>query len=231
VVETKTDEKDRIARILTVQRGVFSTEVRHTKRRALTLFNRLGEKATVYVRHTVAPGYTLSKSPGGDERLGSAHLFKVEIEPNAKAEIAIEEETPLYRTTDIRASGGMDLVRAFVDGLSDGPLKAEVAQLVKAQQEIGTLEQRIATTREQMGEFRARMDELHGQLVTLKAVKTAGPLMQHLEKKLAEVSDKLSQATVDVVGLEEKLMVARIHFQDGVAELTLDKDGSKVAAR
>ena len=29
------------------------------------------------------------------------------------------------------------------------------------------------------------MDELHAQLVTLKAVKTAGPLMTHLEKKLS----------------------------------------------
>ena len=50
---------------------------------------------------------------------------------------------------------------------------------------MANIEQQIATTREQMGEYRARMDELHAQIVTLKAVKTAGPLMQNLEKKLA----------------------------------------------
>lgn len=77
-----------------------------------------------------------------------------------------------------------------------------------------------------------RMDELHAQLVTLKAVKTAGPLMAHLEKKLQEVSEKLSKATVDVVSLQEKAMVARISFQTGVGDLTLDaKDDRATAAK
>jgi len=74
-----------------------------------------------------------------------------------------------------------------------------------------------------MAEYRERMDELHNQIFTLKAVKTAGPLMASLEKKMQEVSDKLSKATIDVVSQQEALMVARIHFQDGVADLTLEK--------
>ena len=80
-----------------------------------------------------------------------------------------------------------------------------------------------------MGEYRQRMDELHVQIVTLRTVKTAGPLMVNLEKKLPEVSDKLSKATIDVVSLEEKLMLARIKFQDGVADLSLESDANKVA--
>ncbi|GAF91958.1 unnamed protein product, partial [marine sediment metagenome] len=60
-------------------------------------------------------------------------------------------------------------------------------------------------------------------LVTLKAVRTAGPLMAHLERKLQEVSEKLSKATVDVVSLQEKQMVARIQFQTGVGDLSLDR--------
>jgi uncharacterized coiled-coil DUF342 family protein len=89
---------------------------------------------------------------------------------------------------------------------------------------MANTEQHIGTMRDQMGEYRARMDELHAQIVTLRAVKTAGPLMASLEKKLQEVSDKLSKATIELVALQEKLMVARIKFQDGVADLTLDKD-------
>ena len=68
-----------------------------------------------------------------------------------------------------------------------------------------------------------RMDELHVQIVTLRAVKSAGPLMRSLETKLSEVSDKISKATIDLVTLQEKQMIARIHFQDGVADLTLEK--------
>ena len=45
--------------------------------------------------------------------------------------------------------------------------------------------------------------------------------MQSLEAKMQEFSDKLSRATIGLVALEEKRMVARIHFQDGVADLSL----------
>ena len=55
--------------------------------------------------------------------------------------------------------------------------------------------------------------------------------MQSLENKLAEVSDKLSKATMDLVALEEKLMVTRVKFQDGVADLSLEPKSEAVAAR
>jgi hypothetical protein len=47
------------------------------------------------------------------------------------------------------------------------------------------------------------------------------------------VSDRLSKSTIDVVSLEEKLMLARIRFQDGVADLSLEAgrpNGASVAS-
>ncbi len=229
LVERKENEVDAISRILTVQRGVFSTEVQHTRRSTLILNNRLGEKATVYIRHTVAEGYKLTKSPAGRERLGGAYLFRVDIEPSAKLEVVIEEATPLFKTTDIRAAGGMDMVTAYLSSAAEGRLKSAVNELLKLHKEMANTDQQIATTRDAMAEYRSRMDELHNQVVTLKLVKTAGPLMASLEKKLQEVSDKLSKATIDLVALQEKLMVARIKFQDGVADLSLEKSEEKKA--
>jgi hypothetical protein len=224
VVDHKEAERDEIARILTVQRGVLSTQVQHTRKQTVTLHNRLAEKATVYLRHTVAAGYKLAKSPPVAERMGNADLFRVELAPNAKVDVDIEESTPVLRTTDLRSPEGLDLVKAFVSSsAAEGPLKASVAELLQIHRESANMEQHIQTTREQMQEYRQRMDELHAQIVTLKMVKTAGPLMQSLEKKMQEVSDKLSKATIDVVALEEQLMVARVHFQDKVADLTLEK--------
>ena len=223
LVETKEGAVDKIAKIITVQRGVFSTEVQHTKRTTLTLHNRTAEKAFVYVRHTVPEGYALTKPADAKERLGNAHLLKVEIDPRSKKDLVIEETTPLFKSQDIRSNVGMDMVVAYLSqSATEGPLKTKVDDLLKIQREIGNIEQKITTMREQMEEYRARMDELHVQLVSLKAVKTAGPLMQSLEKKLDEVSEKLSKATVDLVIEQEKLMVAKIKFQDGVAELSLE---------
>lgn len=234
VVEKKNAERDDIARIITVNRGVFATEVKHTRKSSFTLYNRMGEKATVYVKHTVTPGYKLTKFPDtrspvpgasdSSDHLAGANLFRVELEPNGRADIDIEEATPVFRTTDIRTPDGLGLVRAYLSSAAlEGPLKAQVEQLLRLNGDMSKIEQQIATTREQMSEYRTRMDELHAQLVTLKAVKTAGPLMTHLEKKLQEISDQTSKATVEVVGLQEKLMVARVQFQNGVSELTLEK--------
>ncbi len=223
VVEHKEAERDEIARILTVQRGVLSTEVQHTRKQTVTLHNRLPEKAVVYLRHTVASGYKLTASPPVAERMGNASLFRVDVAPNAKVDVDIEEATPVTRTTDLRTADGLDMVKAFVSSDAvKGPLKAAVAELLQVNREMSNVQQHIETTKEQMQEYRQRMDELHAQIVTLKIVKSAGPLMLSLEKKLQEMSDKLSKATVDVVALEEQLMVAKVHFQDKVADLTLE---------
>lgn len=231
VVERKEDAKDAIARILTVQRGVFSTEVKHTRKTTLTLTNRMQDKATVYVRHSVAAGYKLAKAPKQQERIGESYLFRVDLPPSAKVDVEIEEDTPLFRSTDIRSDVGMEMVRVYLSSAAvDGKLKESVSKLLELQKEMGNLEQRMTTMREQMDEYRQRMDELHAQIVTLKAVKSGGPLMTSLEKKMGEVSDRLSKATIDLVALQEKMMVARIRFQDGVAELSLDKDEPAPAA-
>ena len=225
VVERKDETRDAIARILSVQRGVFSTEVRHTRKKTLSMTNRLQDKATVYVRHSVSPGFKLSKAPPSQERFGESYLFRIEIPAGAKVEVDIEEETPLFKSTDIRSNVGMEMVRVHLSSAAaSGPLKESVTKLLELQKEMANLEQRITTSREQMAEYRQRLDELHAQIVTLKVVKSGGPLMQSLEKKMQEVSDRISKATIDLVALQEKLMLARIRFQDGVSELSLEKE-------
>ena len=223
VVERKNDERDEIARIITVQRGVFSTEAKHTRRTTLTLFNRQDEKSVVYIRHTVQPGYKLTKAPAVSERMGLAHLFRVELAPKGKTEVEIEEVTPVFKTTDVRAADGMDLVRVYLlSAAGNEALRKQVAELLKLQKETANIEQQIETTREQMQEYRTRMDELHGQILSLREVRTGAVLLTALEKKMKDISDKVSGATIALVNLQETLMIARVHFQDAVAELTLE---------
>lgn len=229
VVERNDSERDSIHRIITVQRGVFHTELQHVRKSVFMLHNRLTDKAVVYVKHLVPAGYTLGKTIKATEKLGDAHLFRVEVEPGAKTELVIEESTPVFTTTDIRSVEGMGLIRAYLSSaVVEGSLKKQVDELLHLNTEMANIEQKIATTREQMAEYRTRMDELHAQIVTLRAVKTTtGALLNNLEKKLSEITDKLSKATVTVVSLQEQLMVARIRFQDGVAELTIEGQAGK----
>ena len=232
VIEEEGESADKIARIITAQRGILSTEMRHSKTKKLAITNKLSEPASVYIRHTVPKNFKLTKHPEDVERIGEAYLFRVDIPANGKVDVVIEEETPVFKTVDIRSQGGMELVRAFVSSAAlEGDVAGKLKSLLQLQKDLGNIEERIATQREQMGEYRTRMDELHAQLVTLKLVKTAGPLMKNLESKLAEVSDKVSKATVDLVSLEEERMIQRIKLQDGVAELSLEKREDTIAAK
>jgi hypothetical protein len=233
VVERKEAESDEIARILTVSRGVFSSEIKHTKKRTLTFFNRSGELGTVYVRHTPAVGYKFTNNvPKMDEKVGGAQLFRIEVPANGKVEAVIEEATPILRSTDIRTKVGLDLIRAYVSqGALDPTTKAKVNELIKLNAEMTTYEERLQLVREQQGEYRQRMEELHKQIFTLKAVKTAGPMMQALEKKMVEMSDRVSKATVEIVTLEEKVMVTRVRIQDGISELTMEPAPAPVATK
>jgi hypothetical protein len=167
-------------------------------------------------------GYKLVK-PAAAEKLGASQLFRVVIEAHKSAEFTTEEATPVERTIDIRSAGDMAAVRAYITSAQAAePLKSQLAKLTKIQQDIANDEQRAQTIREQMSAYRARVDELHVQIVTLRAVKTGGAIMRNLEKKMQEMSDRLSQSTISLASLEEKLLIARIGLQDGIAELTLE---------
>jgi hypothetical protein len=63
---------------------------------------------------------------------------------------------------------------------------------------------------------------LHGQILSLREVRTGAALLKALEKKMQDISDKVSGATIALVNLQERLMISRVHFQDAVAELTLE---------
>ena len=51
-------------------------------------------------------------------------------------------------------------------------------------------------------------------------------MLRHLQKKLQEMSEEVQKATIAVVDHQQKLMLARIRFADGVSELTLDNGGA-----
>ena len=221
LVEQERAEDDRITRILKVERGVLSTEAQRVRRLAFTLRSRMDEPAVVYVRHTVPPGYRLLAAPPQRERVGGAELLRVDVPARKSVEIVLEDATPVTRTTDLRTAEGAAMVRAYVQGPIDPKLKATLEGLVKRTEEMGNLEQRLSTAREVLSEYRGRAAELHAQLVTLRAVKSAGPVVTGLEKSWQQMNDKVAQQTALMVDLRERLTVAKVALQTGIAELTL----------
>ncbi len=224
VVDRDGSTGDRISRLLKLSRGVLTAEVQHQKTTKLKVTNRLGTPTTVLVRHNVARGWNVTKSPKVVEKFGDSHLFALEIGPHESKTIEIEEATPLTRTVDLRTPVGLDLVKVWIDSAKDAPDAVKgLKQALQFHQDMAKATETIESLRERADEYRNRLDELHAQLFSLKAVKTAGPLMTHLQTKMKEMSDKVSAGTLAIVSEQEKLLLAKVKFHDALAELTMER--------
>ena len=153
IVAVRKDEgRDSIARILSVQRGVFSCEVQHTRRIAYSLHNRLPEPAVVYVKHTVQDGYKLARRNQATRAPGFCQSLSGRPRGGGDAELVVDESTPIYKTIDLRSPADMDQVRLYLSSgaLGEAGLQGSLEELIKIQKNLGNVEQRIITTREQM---------------------------------------------------------------------------------
>jgi hypothetical protein len=232
VVERHDNDENKISKLVTLQRGILTAQVQHIRRKSLTLTNRLREPAQVFVRHTTQKGWTLlPDSPAAFERIGDAHLFKVDLKPLEVRTITISEATPMERTLDLNADVTLEMMKVFVEAPEGGAeIKEQLRKLLGIHKGLIDLAQEQESLRRRLGDYKERMDELHGQIVTLQAVKTGGDLMSHLKTKMRDISDRVQRTTIAIVDQEEKIMLARVQFQDALAEMSLSDVTAQASA-
>jgi len=222
VIERNDGEENKLSRLVTLQRGILTAEVQHIRTKKMTITNRLRESAKVYIRHTVNKGWALLKAPNAFERIGDAHLFEIHLKGGEVQTVEISEATPMQRTLDLNADVTLDMMKVYVE-MPDGTpeLKQQLKKLLSIHKGLVDLTEEQVSMRRRLGDYRERMDELHAQILTLQAVKTGSDLMSHLKAKMRDISERVQKTTIGLVDQEEKIMLARVQFQDTLAELTL----------
>ena len=221
---------DRMSKLVKLNRGALTAEVQHLRSTQLKITNRSHLTSTVLIRHTTPKGWQITSGPKPLEQLGDARLFAVEVPAGESRILKLEEATPLVRTVDLRSQVGVDLVRVYLQtAKEDDKVQTSMKKLLALFDDMAKAEMQIAHLRERGGEFRVRMDELENQIFSLKAVKTGGQLMVHLQQKMREISEKVQGTTLDIVKAQERMMLAKVSFQDELAELTLDQREPRTA--
>jgi len=233
VVEGKESGRDEIDRLVTVQRGVLTTEARRVRRTELALVNRGTSDATVYVRHAITDGYRLEKPASGFEKLRDAYLFPVKVPAGASTVLAVEEATPIQKTVDIGTAAGVGDLKLYLKSASklEPETRQRLEQIVEMHRAMAELDERIRTASLQTGTYRTRIEELNGQLVSLRRVPQAQVLSRNLAQKMDEISQRLQKLTIHVADLEGQLLAQRVSLEDRLAELTLAKADSAVASK
>ena len=227
VVDRQGADEDRIARLVTAQRGLVTAELQHRRTTHFTLTSRLGTPARVYLRHRLEPGWKLIDAPSRATSVGDSQLFEVDLGPGQTTTLAIAEATPVERTFDLGTDAALGMMQVYVDEPS---APAELKALLATHRTTAELADKIQTLRDQLAEYRTRAGELHAQLVSLKLVRTSGDLMEALRGKLRETSERIQKATIAVVDTQEQLMLTRVKFQNQLAELHLG-DATKSISR
>jgi hypothetical protein len=222
VVQRTGSEQQRIAKLETVERGVLTAEMQRRRTTHFVVSSRLGQPAKVFLRHKLEDGWTLTDAPPKRLEVGGSSMFEVDVPAKGTIDVAIVETAPLERSLALSSDSALDLMKVYLDEPDASPaLKAQLEALLATHRSAADLADRIATMREQLGEYKARSGELHAQLVTLKAVRTTGDLMDGLRGKLLETSNKVQKLTIAIVDAEEQLMLARAKFGNQLAELHL----------
>ncbi len=228
VADPEVKTREEIEKLVTIQRGIVSTETRRIRKTRLTVSNRGKQEAEVYVRHKVQKGFRLTKESRGSRadvaKMGGAHLFRVTVPAGEAVELVIEEWSPLMKTVDIRTDGGIRDIGLFLKKKTVTPeLRAKLEGIMKAHRDKENLQEKIRLAEEQLGVYRTRVDELNFQLMSLKKVRQAEKLRRHLTTKMEEISDKLQSLTISVTEQKGELMALRIGLQDRLADLSLEK--------
>ncbi len=224
-VDCELGAREEVDRLVTIERGIVHSEARTIRSTKLSLINRDGKAATVYVRHPITDGFKLEAPSTGVERLGGAYLFAVTVPANDSVQLAIEESTPIAKAIDIRTDEGAAELGLFLRSANqlDPELGSKLLHIVERHRAMVALAERIETIQTQSNVYRERIEEINAQLVSLRRVTQASELSRHLAKKMEEISQRLQKATIDVADLEAKRLTERVAMEDQLAELTLEK--------
>jgi len=224
IVDTEQATREQIDRLLTIERGIVHGEARSIRTTKLSLSNRDGKPAIVYVRHPITEGFALEAPAAGVEKLGGAYLFAVNVPANQSVQLAIEESTPLQKSVDIRTDAGIGELGLYLHSASrlEPELGRKLSQIVERHRAMVELDERLSTIQAQSSVYRERLDEINAQLVSLRRVAQAGELSRHLAKKMEEISQRLQKATIEAADLEAKRLTERVAMEDQLSELTLE---------
>jgi hypothetical protein len=223
VVESIDNQSDKISKLVTAQRGVLTAEVQHRRSTRFTITSRLHEPTKVYLRHRLESGWALVEAPSTFTKVGDSQLFEVDLDAGETKYVTIAEATPLERSLELGSDEALKMLGVYVDTPDASPaLKAQLEALLATHQAGVDLDDKISTLRDQLAEYREREGELHGQLVTLKMVKTGGDLMLSLRQKMAEVSDRVQKTTIAIVDAQEQVMLTKVKFENQLADLHLE---------
>ncbi|HET6582210.1 MAG TPA: hypothetical protein VFG69_02160, partial [Nannocystaceae bacterium] len=121
VVDPKSDTREEVEVLQTIERGIATAETRRIRRTELDIANRGHADAQLFVRHRVATGWTLQNPPKDVERMRGDVLVPVSVDAGTAKKVVIEESMPITTTIDLRSAPGLQAIAVFLKAHTVAP--------------------------------------------------------------------------------------------------------------
>jgi hypothetical protein len=215
VVERTNAESERVVAVTGVEDRLVGAEVARVRRVTYSLHHRGTAAAVAFVAHRPDAGWKLADETAATERMGGAHLFRVEIRAGGKTTIELEEIATTTRVLDVRAAADIDLLARFAAESNAQP----VATVVARAQAAAELERRLVTQRSELAQTRQRLAELEPILADLRKSRANKGLLDDMTQRVRALSQQVAELASRLAGLEQELVAARLAVDDALSAL------------
>jgi len=224
--ERRAAQRSEVAQVDRVANGIARFERRDVRSTTLHLKNAKGERAVVLVKHVVTPGFKLfrfpddrSPAPGAtdaSDHLADTSYFRILLEPNAGANVVIEEARTATASADLRTREG----RALVAPKLDETRRTRLAPLLAMEAEVTKLEGEARAEEQRSQAAETRIAELRRQLAALEGVRDAKGLKADLQKRIRALEADVKKAVAEVDRIQHRLAIANVELETAAADIT-----------
>jgi hypothetical protein len=210
IISLQDQTKDESVRLLTIVNGTITCEFKQVAMHKYSIYNRSGEKATLYVQRQHRAGWTLTQPNKGVLVEKEYYFAPVQVAAQGKTDFEVREETPVRRSVSLFSQEGRQAIGLYLQNASADPkVMVTLREVLELQTQVSKLEEELARLRREKDTFSERQDQVRENLKLLgKSVRNAD-LANKLTATLLQLETKLNNATREMVAKDMQLTELR----------------------
>ncbi len=223
-VDTERKFEQQGARLHQIEAGQLFIERDQVTKTIYKIKNGSDTLAKLLIKHPRIGGARLFKPPTGTEDntgTGSA-LVPVDVRPNARAELTVDERQSSVQSVDWLSPLADDAVRAYLaDSRANASIARQLADAWKYREVLKKSTDEMNKLVAEQGELESDSNETRRNLRAIEKNTQAADLRAKLTKRLADVSSRLDQITKRLIELRMAINEQQVRFRDAIHGIKL----------
>ncbi len=219
--------EDRVAdegvRLLKIVNGEMQCESKRVSIFKYSVFNRSGEKATLYIQRKHRTGWKLIQPTKGVLIEKEHYFVPVPVAAKGKTSFEVREETPVKKWVSVYSYDGRKAIGLFLKNPNlDPKISASLREVLALQQQLDKLEREIRRVKRAKKTYSERQSQVRSNLKLLGRSVRNADLARKLTSTLLKLETKLNAVTRALVSKDMKRSELRDRLTVLMKSVTLE---------